>query len=394
MGRTDGGRSRLVSTGRELERVLLLGFLAIRALDVVQAVAGVATGTLATSPHPGLNLACLGLATAESLLVGAWLYRQGGVLGDWRPVVLDWCTAAIVLILALPGVAPADRLASWSMWSFPFTLSTAALLGAAACTLPRVLGASGVLTAIYLTVVAVPPWGVRAHLASAIGNATAYISFTMIAWLFARVTRGLAELADRSRDLAADLERERAKATVHDLLPFLRLEHLLQAGEQERKALIEQAEAKYRRMRDFVDGCEASDDLQGCLQEVLGLHRRLSCRTVFDLDTHTAVTPQVLERLVRAVDTALANVEQNAPTASVVIAAECDEQEIRVSVRDDGPGFDPAQVVPGFGIGAILGHHLDDVGGRGHVDSAPGRGTEVTIIVPRHAPVGEQVSRR
>ncbi|MDQ1247562.1 MAG: hypothetical protein QG597_1932 [Actinomycetota bacterium] len=390
--RPGGGRIWLVSTSRELERVLLWAFLGIRAVNLLQAGVGVATGTLATCPHPGLNLACLAAVVAESVLLGVWLWQRGDLHQDLRPVILDWCTAAGALVMAMFDTAPAERLGTWSIWAFAYTLSTATLLGAVVVSLSRALSASGALAGIYFAVVAIPSWHRPGFAASAAGNVIAYISFTLITWVFARVTRGLAELADRSRDLAADLERERAKATVHDLLPFLRLEHLLQASEQERTALVEQAEAKYRTMRDFVDGCEASGDLQSCLQEVLGLHRRLSCRTVFDLDTHTAVTSAVLERLVRAVDTALANVEQNAPAAFVVVAAECDEREVRVSVRDDGPGFDPAQVVAGFGIGAILGHHLDDVGGRGHVTSAPGRGTEVTIVVPRQPPAGARVS--
>jgi signal transduction histidine kinase len=373
----------LVSTRREAEKVLVVGILGIRAIDFVQAIIGISSGALTHSPNPGLNLACLGVAGLESVAVGTWLYRRGTVQIDRRPVLIDTCMAALALAAVPFDTAPADRLASWSIWAFSFTLSTAALLGGHARTLAGSLAWSGALGSLYFAVVALPSWNQRAFVASTAANAAAYMSFTAVAWLFARIIRDLADLADQSRQRVAELERERSQATVHDLLPFLHPEHLLDADESTRKAMIEQTEAKYRKMRDFVDGRDQQEDLESCLRGVMELHLQLSCRAVFDLDTRTAVSPEVLERLVHAVDTALANVEQNAPGAAVVVHAESDPTAVRVTVHDDGPGFDPAQVAPGFGIGHILGHHLDDIGGHGQVTSAPGKGTEVTITVPR-----------
>ena len=57
-----------------------------------------------------------------------------------------------------------------------------------------------------------------------------------------------------------------------------------------------------------------------------------------------------------------------------------------VTLRDDGPGFEAATTRRGFGIGQVLGRQLAGVGGTGTVDSSPGAGTMVRIIVPLEHP--------
>lgn len=381
--REQAGRPRLVSTRREAEKALVVGIVAIRAIDMVQSLIGIASGALANSPRPGLNLACLAVACVESVVVGTWLYRRGSVRIDRRPVLVDACTAALVLAAVPFDTAPADRLSSWSIWAFAFTLSTAALLGGHAFTLAGALSGSGLLAALYFAVVAPPSWAHRSFVASTAANAAAYLSFALVTWLFARIIRDLADLADQSRERVAVLEQERSRDRVHDLLPFLKLDHLLAVDEPAREAMIQRAQAKHQEMRAFVDGCEEQQDLQSCLQGALNLHPSLNVRFVPDLDTRAGVCPEVRSQLFYAVDTALNNVEQNAPGATVVVHAQSQEMCVQVTVRDDGPGFDPAQITPGYGITYLLGERLTAVGGHGRVTSAPGAGTEVTITVPR-----------
>lgn len=54
--------------------------------------------------------------------------------------------------------------------------------------------------------------------------------------------------------------------------------------------------------------------------------------------------------------------------------------EWRVSVLDDGVGFATEQM--GFGLRSVVTDGLAAVGGRAHVDSAPGRGTRIDLQVP------------
>ena len=66
-----------------------------------------------------------------------------------------------------------------------------------------------------------------------------------------------------------------------------------------------------------------------------------------------------------------------------------DARTLRVVVADRGAGFDPATRQPpstqgGFGLFSIR-ERLTLLGGRVDIDSAPGRGTTITLTAPRHA---------
>ncbi len=66
------------------------------------------------------------------------------------------------------------------------------------------------------------------------------------------------------------------------------------------------------------------------------------------------------------------------------------EGKMRVTVSDEGAGFDPRRILPagdggGFGLFSIR-ERIGLIGGKLEIDSAPGRGSRVALIVP-HGPV-------
>jgi signal transduction histidine kinase len=119
---------------------------------------------------------------------------------------------------------------------------------------------------------------------------------------------------------------------------------------------------------------------------VLELHPSLAVRTKLETGRDVRLAEDALEHLERALDTALANVEQYAPGANVILSVRPEPGHVAVTVRDDGPGFDVASMRHGFGIGEILGRQLAEVGGTGVVESGPGAGTIVRIMVPMEQP--------
>jgi signal transduction histidine kinase len=149
-----------------------------------------------------------------------------------------------------------------------------------------------------------------------------------------------------------------------------------------RLIMIADAQAKYEEMRSYVYGTDDLSDLNAHMRKALKLHPNLRVRTVVNVDSGVELAEEVLEQLQRALDTALSNAEQHASGAEVVVLARSESEQLVVTVRDDGPGFDLASTPRGFGIGEILGRQLEAVGGHGTVASAPGHGTEVQIIVP------------
>jgi signal transduction histidine kinase len=63
------------------------------------------------------------------------------------------------------------------------------------------------------------------------------------------------------------------------------------------------------------------------------------------------------------------------------------EQHVRIEVCDDGRGFDAARPVRkadrgGFGLFSVR-ERLAALGGRMEVVSSPGRGTQISILMPQ-----------
>jgi signal transduction histidine kinase len=80
---------------------------------------------------------------------------------------------------------------------------------------------------------------------------------------------------------------------------------------------------------------------------------------------------------------ALRNTLKHAGTTRASLRVEERGRGIAVVARDHGRGFDPAESGPGFGIRESLVARVAAVGGHAEVASAPGRGTRVTLWVPR-----------
>jgi signal transduction histidine kinase len=85
----------------------------------------------------------------------------------------------------------------------------------------------------------------------------------------------------------------------------------------------------------------------------------------------------------------LFNVAKHSGTMSARIIATTAGDRTVIRIEDDGAGFDPEAVADvrgtGFGLASIR-ERLDLVGGRFEIESGPGRGTRVTLSVPRGAP--------
>lgn len=88
------------------------------------------------------------------------------------------------------------------------------------------------------------------------------------------------------------------------------------------------------------------------------------------------------EALGEAVREALNNVRKHAGAGTAVVEAAVRPDRVAVTVTDDGQGFDAGSGW-GFGIRHSLFERLAEVDGGAAIRSAPGRGTEVDLWVPR-----------
>jgi signal transduction histidine kinase len=103
-------------------------------------------------------------------------------------------------------------------------------------------------------------------------------------------------------------------------------------------------------------------------------------------DDEVAALPQAQQVvLLRAAQESLANVRKHAGATSVLISLSMSSGGVGIEIRDDGSGFSlDAAGRAGFGLAAMRGR-VEESGGTVSVESAPGRGTRVAVLIPSGA---------
>ncbi|WP_201261059.1 sensor histidine kinase [Embleya scabrispora] len=100
-----------------------------------------------------------------------------------------------------------------------------------------------------------------------------------------------------------------------------------------------------------------------------------------------------LTALYRAAQEGLTNAHRHAEAHLVSVCARYGEEEARLVVADDGRGFAVGREEDGgFGLRGMR-ERVDRLGGRVEVEAGPGRGTRITVTVPRE-PVGAEAVPR
>lgn len=111
-------------------------------------------------------------------------------------------------------------------------------------------------------------------------------------------------------------------------------------------------------------------------------------QTTFRVDGDEQILfPRTKIFLFRIVQEALSNVQKHAKADRVAIDLEIDLERLRVTIKDNGVGFNMDTVLSDpdkwdhFGIRGIL-ERARLVGGEGTIDSKKGRGTMIVVVVP------------
>lgn len=95
------------------------------------------------------------------------------------------------------------------------------------------------------------------------------------------------------------------------------------------------------------------------------------------------LTDDVRVFLFQAVRELLVNAAKHAQVDQVRVSLGRDRDVIRITVIDDGKGFDTSELKKSCGFGLYnIGERLSSVGGNFAVRSEPGRGTQVTLLAP------------
>ncbi len=107
-----------------------------------------------------------------------------------------------------------------------------------------------------------------------------------------------------------------------------------------------------------------------------------------ELDMNVAATVFAI------IDEAVTNARKHARKAPIHVTMVKRDHTLVATIRDEGPGFDVDQVLGSYENRASLGlQNMRDramlIGGELRIDSAPGSGTRVTLLVPLSAPSAE-----
>jgi two-component system sensor histidine kinase UhpB len=102
---------------------------------------------------------------------------------------------------------------------------------------------------------------------------------------------------------------------------------------------------------------------------------------------HPRLSSQEETALFRIAQEALANAVKHAQATRAVVTVEVSAETVRMTIADDGKGFDPASLeradaAPHWGL-LTMQERAQAIGARWHVESAPGQGTRVVVEMAR-----------
>ena len=215
------------------------------------------------------------------------------------------------------------------------------------------------------------------------------------------VRRRTAELTELTHHLqtAREDERHRLARNLHDELGALLTSAKLDAA-RIRSRLAGTAPEALERLAHLVETLNASialgrsiiEDLRPSTLGNLGLvatleilAREFAERSGVQVDC--ALEPVALDAtaelmVYRLVQEAITNISKYAKARHVWLALASHEGRVVVSVRDDGVGFNPS-IPPRSAYGLVgMRFRVEAEGGRLIVESAPGRGTQLTVTLP------------
>ncbi|WGY02007.1 sensor histidine kinase [Nocardioides sp. QY071] len=349
-----------------------------------------------------------GVAVLAGALVLGLAYATRGLLADrsWWPTV--WVTGMVVLWGALTAVAP-----SFAWCAVPVAFAVMRVLPFA-WAVGTVVVMTVLLTAAWQRITdGFDPVQVAGPIGVGLVTVLAYRALDNESRarqdLLDQLVEAQAELAEEQHRTGALAERTRLSREIHDSVGqgLSSINLLLQAAEQSWSAQPTTAREHVRTaaatardgldevrrvVRDLAPADLAGDVTGNALPDALRLaadqwaQASPGMRVEVRVDGEpVVVSPDVAAALVRTARGALANVREHAGAQRVALTLTYHLDEVVLDVRDDGRGFEPAQVRPsgtrGRGLAGVR-DRAEALGGRADVESAPGEGTTVSVRFP------------
>jgi|GEM_PF-2619134 len=229
-------------------------------------------------------------------------------------------------------------------------------------------------------------------------------AFSAAGWARWRLTRQRRRL-EHEHKVALKRERTRIARDLHDHLGALLAETALSSGlSADARLRLNQSLEELGDMIWLVS--PENDTAGGWVDFASSYAARLlaSAGIALDLDVVVPNPAQPLPGFVRhelasILKESLRNILQHASATGVLIRTSVEPERISLSLQDDGHGFDPSRLPGAIESGpvpSLRGHglvHLRErcasLGGTCRIESAPGQGATVEVVVPAR-PVGAE----
>lgn len=345
----------------------------------------------------GVGLAGIGV------LVVAWiaLGRRGPDAATVTPFIVAVVVASGLVVSAYPTLAIIQVIAYPIAWSFSATMRRAVVANVAIALAVGV----GFLVSLGTGTANLVQTGFTVALSLIFSLAMGFWISRMTALgdergrLLAELEGAQEQIAALNRDAGAADERERLARELHDTIAqdLTGLVMLAQRARREAAApdatlalLEETARAALTETRALVAaGAAVADDgldLASALHRLADrFMRETGVQVELALDDHLELSRDVEVVVLRCVQEAVGNARKHARASHISIAVSAANGErVRVSVIDDGIGFDPETAPDGFGLTGMS-ERLALVHGTLTVTSAPGAGTTLIAELPADA---------
>src|SRR5712664_1421374 len=211
----------------------------------------------------------------------------------------------------------------------------------------------------------------------------------------------LTRLSAQGRQSAVMAERNRMARDIHDTLAqgftgvIVQLEaveeamskdqaekasgHLDRAGELARESLREARRSVQALRPQALEEKQLSEALKDLIEKMT---QGTTMHAKFNLQGKRRKLPPEWEaNLLRIGQEVLTNVLRHARAGAFDVQLVFDSRELRLTLRDDGCGFDPQRRHEGFGLQGMR-ERAEGMGGQLSIQSAAGKGTAISIVLP------------
>ncbi|WEK55157.1 MAG: sensor histidine kinase [Candidatus Cohnella colombiensis] len=215
-----------------------------------------------------------------------------------------------------------------------------------------------------------------------------------------RLSTHNAELATQAKMSAVVEERQRLARELHDAVSQQlfaismtatavgrTLDHDFERARRQIELIEEMAAAAQSEMRALLlhlrpvhlEGKRLAEAIPELIEEMQG---RVQMQIGLDMDEDLYLNKGMENQLFRIVQEALSNALRHAKASRMDIILQRKEDTLRLSIRDNGVGFDPLQKKhSSYGM-TNMEERVTELGGSFNITSAPGKGTRIEIRVP------------